>query len=93
MDKLVSTVIRRGGTVRPSSRAALDRVSPYLAKRVLGESSLPLQKAIKLHLDPNNVLMGDGHLFHQARDGQKSWVVKLREQNKQVNYYMTRFGL
>jgi hypothetical protein len=43
LDKLTSTVIMMGGTLRPNNRQAMDRVSPYLAKRVLGEHNLPLQ--------------------------------------------------
>ncbi len=74
LDKLTSTVIKVGGTISPSSRQALDKISPYLAKRILGEFSLPLQVNIKCLFDPNLVLMGDGHLFYVKADRQKSWV-------------------
>jgi len=41
----------------------MDKISPYLAKRVLGEFNLPLQEQVKEAFDPNLVLMGDSHLF------------------------------
>jgi len=49
-----------GGTIKPSTRQALDRVSPYMAKRILGQHNLPLQACIKEIFDPNLVLVGDG---------------------------------
>lgn len=64
----------RGGTLKPSTRQALDKISPYLAKRMLGESNLPLQTNMKQLFDPNLVLMGDGHMFHQKADREKSLV-------------------
>jgi hypothetical protein len=42
LDKLTSTVIRYGGTLTPSNRILLDKISPHLAKRILGENNLPV---------------------------------------------------
>lgn len=61
---MTSTVIMQGGTLKPSTRQAMDKISPYLAKRILGENNLPLQASIKSLFDPNLVLMGDGHMFY-----------------------------
>jgi hypothetical protein len=36
---------------------------------------------------------GDGHIFNAHSERKKSSIQKLRERNKQVNYYMTKFGL
>jgi FAD/FMN-containing dehydrogenase len=57
IDKLTSSAIKRGGTLTTSSRAALDKVSPFLAKRILGQNSLPLQQAVKELFDPNDILL------------------------------------
>ena len=43
LDKFTSSVIRRGGTMRVSSRVALDQISPFLATRVAGRESMILQ--------------------------------------------------
>lgn len=93
LDRLTSTVIKRGGTVQPSDREALRAVSPFLAKRIMGEYNLPLQQSIKELFDPNLVLVGDGMREEVMRERAKSRVQKLREANKQVNFYMTKFGL
>lgn len=71
----------------------MDRISPYLAKRVLGEHNLPLQIQIKQIFDPNAVLEGDGQIFYPKADRAKSFVQKLREKNKQINYYLSKFWL
>jgi hypothetical protein len=43
LDKLTSSIIKRGGTLRTSNRASLDAISPFLAKRIVGQGSLSLQ--------------------------------------------------
>ena len=91
LDKLTSTVIMNGGSLRPNNRQTMDRISPYLAKRVLGEHNLPLQTQIKLIFDPNAVLEGDGQMFYPKADRAKSFVQKLREKNKQINFYLSKF--
>lgn len=68
LDRFTSTVIKEGGTLSPSSRKSLDLISPFLAKRILGEYNLPLQVNIKVLFDPNLVLMGDGHMFYAKAD-------------------------
>lgn len=69
----------------------MDRISPYLAKRILGQYNLPLQASIKEIFDPNLVLVGDGHIFNVRADRKKSWVQRARERNKQVNFYLNKF--
>lgn len=91
LDKMTSTVIMLGGTIQPSNRAALDQISPYLAKRILGEFNLPLQERVKETFDPNLVLMGDSHLFRLQEQRSKSIIQKARENNKQVNFYLNKY--
>ena len=57
LDKLTSSVIKRGGTLRASSRQTLDAISPFLAKRIVGQGSLGVQQSIKEAFDPRDVLM------------------------------------
>lgn len=72
LDKLTTTVMMLGGTLQPSTRKALDKISPFLAKRVTGEHSLPIQLGIKKLFDPNLVLNNDGHIFYAKADNAKS---------------------
>ena len=43
LDRLTSSIIKRGGTLRTSNRTSLDAISPFLAKRIAGQGSLTLQ--------------------------------------------------
>lgn len=62
LDKFTSSVIKRGGTLK-SNRAALDKISPYLAKRITGEGSLYLQQSLKELFDPNDIMMRDKFFY------------------------------
>ena len=42
LDILTSRIIRRGGSLNTNSRKSLDKISPYLAKRMIGYSNLPI---------------------------------------------------
>ena len=44
LDNFTSTAIRHGGTLRTGTRASLDAISPYLAKRITGQNSVGLQE-------------------------------------------------
>ena len=52
LDNMTSRVIRHGGTLRTESRASLDAISPFLAKRITGMYNLPMQETIKATFDP-----------------------------------------
>ena len=80
-----------GGTLQPSTRVALDRISPFLAKRIIGEFNLPIQVGIKKLFDPNLVLNSDGHVFHAKADSRKSLLQRAREKNKQVHFYLNKY--
>jgi hypothetical protein len=42
LDIMTSSIIRRGGSINTNSRKSLDKISPYLAKRMIGYSNLPI---------------------------------------------------
>ena len=42
LDNVTSRAIRHGGSLKTDSRASLDLISPYLAKRMTGAFNLPL---------------------------------------------------
>ena len=56
LDKFTSSIIKRGGTLQ-AKRPVLDRISPYLTKRIMGEGSLAVQQSIKEAFDPNDVML------------------------------------
>lgn len=78
MDKLTSSVIRYGGTLRPCCRPLMDKISPFLAKRITGEGSLPLQEQLKTLFDPNDVLLS-GQMFPIRENQSKSFLTKAKE--------------
>ena len=59
LDIITSRAIRHGGTLKSDTRAGLDAISPFLAKRITGENNLPLQEVIKASFDPHDVLASD----------------------------------
>ena len=78
LDNFTSTAIRHGGTLRSGSRASLDAISPYLAKRITGHNSVGMQEQIKVLFDPNDVMVSD-RMFWVRENAGKSWLTKLRE--------------
>ena len=56
LDKMTSRAIKNGGTLQTESRASLDAISPFLAKRMTGEFNLPIQEGIKKLFDPADAL-------------------------------------
>jgi len=87
LDVLTSSIIRRGGTLNTNSRSNLDKISPFLAKRMTGYGNMPLQEAMKQTFDPNDVLMSDA-MFSIRNNKSKSMLQNAREKNKQVNYLL-----
>ena len=63
LDKMTSRAIKNGGTLQTESRASLDAISPFLAKRMTGEFNLPVQEAIKKLFDPADAL-ASGRVFN-----------------------------
>ena len=88
LDQMTSRVIRHGGTLKTQSRETLDEISPYLAKRMVGQFNLPLQQTIKEAFDPQDVLCSN-RIFHVRKENEKSLYERAKEKNKQVNYIAT----
>jgi hypothetical protein len=63
LDKLTSSVIKRGGTLRATNRTTLDSISPYLAKRILGDGAVELHHAFKELFDPNDIMVRNQSFF------------------------------
>ena len=78
LDNFTSTAIRHGGTLNSGSRSSLDAISPYLAKRIVGQNSVGLQEQMKLLFDPNDVMVSNRMFWVKENQG-KSWLTKLRE--------------
>ena len=71
MDNVTSRAIRFGGSIETDSRASLDAISPFLAKRITGEYNLPLQEHIKKLFDPNDCLASN-RMFNVRQNSSKS---------------------
>lgn len=84
LDQLTSSAIRKGGTLS-ATRRTLDKISPYLALRVVGNSGEDLQMKIKETFDPKDVL-SPSSMFYIREEKAKSWFQRLKERSKEFNY-------